>query len=68
MEQQENTSYMTRAEAAQLLGVHVRTVDLYAKQGRIQPYRKGFYVRFKKEDVERLYKDLETIKIVEVKI
>lgn len=49
--------WLTRAEAAQLLGVTVRTVDSYVRLGRLPRYdQRGFArkPRFRIEDVRAL--------------
>jgi excisionase family DNA binding protein len=50
----DDDEYLTPEEAAALLRVSRRTVERYAKQGRIGRYRKGFRVLFKRSEVEQL--------------
>lgn len=48
--------YVTRQEAADLLGVNVRTVDRYADQGRLKRYLRVTRIVYKREEVEALNK------------
>lgn len=48
-----DTEWITRDEAAELVGVNVRTVDKWANDGRITRYRIGGlqWVRFNRSEV-----------------
>jgi len=46
--------FVTRKEAADLLGVNVRTIDRYGDQGRLQRYMRLDRIVYKREDVEAL--------------
>ena len=45
---------LTDGEVAELLGLHRKTVQLWARTGRIRAYRLGRYWRFRWADVEFL--------------
>jgi excisionase family DNA binding protein len=58
--------YVTADEACNILGVTRKTLDRYAKAGRIRKYRRGIRnVVFKRADVERLKRELEDIRPVD---
>jgi excisionase family DNA binding protein len=51
----EEDTWLTRREAADLLQVHVRTIDRYREENLLKAYRWGpSRIRFRKEDVEKL--------------
>jgi len=56
---QNSDEYLNSEEASSILGVSRRTLERYAKEGKIQRYKKGTRVVFKKNDVIRLKKQLE---------
>jgi excisionase family DNA binding protein len=47
--------YLTKKEAATYLNVHPETIRRWAKQGKLRAYRFGTVVRFKKEDLDRIF-------------
>lgn len=57
-----NEEYITRTEAAELLGLSVRQVERYIEQGKLTKYKRGsYYVRLKREDVETFKQQLTEI-------
>jgi excisionase family DNA binding protein len=48
---QENT-LLTRLETAKKLGISLPTLSAYTQQGKLQSYRIGSRIRYKKEEVE----------------
>ena len=54
-----NEEFMTIEEASARLGIARRTLERYTKNGRIRRYRRGIRVYYRREDVERLAKELE---------
>jgi hypothetical protein len=46
--------FVTRQEAAELLGVNVRTIDRYTQESRLQRYMRLNRIVYKREDVEAL--------------
>lgn len=59
MTTQGEQEFLTREEAAETLGVTLRTLDRYADNGTLQRYRRGIGKRtiyFLKSDVEELKK------------
>lgn len=55
-----------RAEAAVELGVSVATVDNWARDGRLTPYRKGRNTVFLPEEVSRVKAERTQLKPIEV--
>ncbi len=51
--------FITRQDAAKLLGVGLATLDKMAKFGAFQKYRNGSIVRFKKSEVLETFKTFE---------
>ena len=51
--------FITRQDAAKLLGVGLVTLDKMAKFGALKKYRNGSIVRFKKSEVLDTYKTFE---------
>lgn len=63
MVRQGDQEFLSAEEACTILGVTRRTLDRYADTGRIQKYRRGLRsVVFRREDVERLKRELEDIR------
>lgn len=57
---QDTDDLITRPEAAEILGVTVRTVSRYMDSGRLRKYKGGALgrrVRLSREDVERLKRE-----------
>jgi len=54
--------YLTRKQVSELLGVSLVTLDNWVKRGMIPALRIGYRVRFKKEDVQKALKEVETLK------
>jgi excisionase family DNA binding protein len=48
--------YLTKREAAQYLHVHPRTINRYIKAGKLKAYRGPGITRFKKEDLDNVFK------------
>lgn len=46
--------YLSRQQAAKLLGVHPRTIDRYADMGQLPKHTQNYRVYFKRDDVEKL--------------
>lgn len=47
--------WITRKEAAQIMGVHPRTIDYRVSTGKITEYRDGLNrLRFSRKEIERL--------------
>ena len=46
--------WVTRKEAAELIGVSLVTIYNWTKAGVINPYKIGSRVRFKKSDIEKI--------------
>lgn len=59
MTQHKGEEYLSPEEASSALGVSRRTLERYAKDGRIQRYRRGMRVLFKREDVDQLRQRLD---------
>lgn len=53
---------MTIEEASARLGIARRTLERYTQNRRIRRYRRGIRVYYKREDVEKLAKELEEYK------
>jgi excisionase family DNA binding protein len=51
--------FMTIEEASARLGIARRTLERYTQNGRIRRYRRGIRVYYRRDDVERLAKELE---------
>lgn len=47
--------YITLAQAAELVGLHPRTLRKKVASGELRAYRMGRTLRFKPEDVEALF-------------
>lgn len=47
-----NAEYLTRKEAAKLLGVSLPTLNEWTKEGRIKGYRIASRVRYKRNELE----------------
>jgi excisionase family DNA binding protein len=59
--------YITAEEACGILGVTRRTLDRYVDAGRIRKYRRGIRnVVFRHVDVERLKRELEEVRPIDV--
>ncbi len=58
MAENEPQQWLTRAKAAERLGVSVQTVDNWAREGRLARYKLAGrrLTRYKAEDVEALYR------------
>lgn len=52
-------NFLTREDAAKLLGVGLCTLDKMAKQGYLKKYRSGSIVRLKKSEVLEVFKTFE---------
>jgi excisionase family DNA binding protein len=52
-------SFLTRSEAAKVLGVGLCTLDKLTKYGNLQKYRNGSIVRLKKSEVLEAFKSYE---------
>lgn len=48
--------YLTKQEAARYLRIHTRTIDRYIKAGKLKAYKGPGIVRFKKEDLDNIFK------------
>jgi DNA-binding transcriptional MerR regulator len=46
--------YLSRQQAADLLGVHPRTIDRYADLGQLLKHTQNYRVYFLREDVDKL--------------
>jgi len=57
-----NTDYITRKEAASILGVSLPTLALWAKRGIIPSYRISSRVRYKRNEVENSLNKVKSIK------
>ncbi len=51
-----NDSYLDAEEAAQYLGIKPFTLRVWSRQGRINHYRAGRLLRFKKADLDSFMK------------
>ena len=51
--------FMTIEEASARLGIARRTLERYTQNGRIQRFRRGVRIYYRREDVERLAGELE---------
>lgn len=49
---QDNSTYLTRVEAAKLLQISLPTLNDYTKRGIISSYKIGSNVRYKPSDIE----------------
>lgn len=56
---EEYPALLTRAEAANMLGVSIASIDNWAASGRLKKIRMGKVVRFKKEDLIASLNDLQ---------
>jgi len=59
MTQHGGEEYLSPEEASSMLGISRRTLERYAKEGRIQRYRRGMRVLFKQSDVEKLRQQMD---------
>lgn len=57
--QADDESFLTRSEAAKVLGVGLCTLDKLTKYGNLQKYRNGSIVRLKKSEVLEAFKTYE---------
>lgn len=48
--------YYTIKEAAEYLQVHIETVRRWVKEGKLKAYKAETIVRFKKEDLDKVFK------------
>ena len=48
--------FLSRSEAAKLIGVHVNSIDRMANQGIVKKYYAGGLVRFVKSEIENAFK------------
>ena len=55
----DDNRFITRNEAARLLGVNLVTLDKICKQGALQKHRNGSIVRLKKSEVLEVFKTFE---------
>lgn len=53
------SEFLTRKNAANLLGVSLGTLDNWTKQGRITKHRNGQIVRYRKSELLSAFNDLE---------
>lgn len=51
VDQPKDNSLITRQEAAELLGISLPTLSTYAAEGRVQSYRIGSRIRYKRDEV-----------------
>lgn len=49
---------LTRAETARLLRISLPTLGLYTKEGKLQSFRMGSVIRYKKNAVEAAVKEI----------
>lgn len=52
--------YLTRADVAGIFGITVNTVDEWIRRGKLTAYRSGRKIRLKSNDVDRVFKLIET--------
>jgi excisionase family DNA binding protein len=55
----DDNRFITRNEAAKLLGVNLVTLDKICKQGALQKHRNGSLVRLKKSEVLEVFQTFE---------
>jgi len=53
LEKERKPNYITRKEAATILGVTIGTINTWCKKGVLKPYRIGNRVRFKRKEIEQ---------------
>jgi excisionase family DNA binding protein len=56
---QDPEKYVNSEEASSILGISRRTLERYAKEGRIQRYKRGARILFRNVDILQLKKQLE---------
>jgi len=56
------TEYLTTTEIAQMLGVHIRTVGNWIRQGKLPAIRLGKSYRISKQDLQAFLDERRTIK------
>jgi excisionase family DNA binding protein len=56
---QDIEKYINSEEASAILGVSRRTLERYAKEGKIQRYKRGARVLFKSTEIAQFKKQLE---------
>ena len=61
-EKPEQPRFITRQEAAQLLGVSLVTIDKWSKEGHLKKFRIGGRIRFKAEEVQKALSEVKDLK------
>jgi hypothetical protein len=60
--------FITREDAAEMLGKSTRSVDRYIKQGKLNKYQRGrYWVRVKVDEVQALKTELTEVVAVAAK-
>jgi excisionase family DNA binding protein len=61
-EKPEQPRFITRQEAAQLLGVSLVTIDKWSKEGHLKKFRIGGRIRFKAAEVQKALSEVKDLK------
>ncbi len=48
--------FLTQKESSEYLNINIRTLYNWVSQGRLDVYKMGHYNRFKKRDLDELFK------------
>lgn len=56
----ENIPTLKTKDVAEMLGLKQRTIEKYAREGRIKSYRFGWLYRFRQEDINTFIDSLES--------
>jgi excisionase family DNA binding protein len=59
LEHSPSPDYITRKEAADVLGISLHTLNAWIKEGKVPAFRIGSRVRFKRSDVESSLKKIK---------
>ncbi len=62
VEQSKNDLLITRQEAANLLGLSLPTLGTYTNEGKIQSYRIGTRIRYKKDELLNSLSKIQSLK------
>jgi len=62
IEQTKNELLITRQEAANILGISLPTLGTYTNEGKIQSYRIGTRIRYKKDEVLNSLTKIQSLK------
>ena len=56
---EQQKEFLSTKEVLTCLGIHIQTLNAWNKKGKTKPYKLGRLNRYKREDIEALYKPVE---------